>query len=59
MAELVRIGLTDEASAGKVAARCAAAFKAVSTMPSYARAEILRKAADTLDARAGEFARLV
>lgn len=59
MAELVRIELKSPADAAEVARRCAAAAKAAGALASYARADILRKAADALDARAGEFARLI
>jgi len=58
MAELVRIELTDEKSAAAVAARCAAATTGAA-LPSHARAKILLKAADALEARADEFARLI
>lgn len=59
MAELVRAELTDEASAIAVAARCAAAMAATAALPSYARARILLKAAEALEAQAEDFARLI
>lgn len=58
MAKLVRVELTDEASAAAVAARCAAATSAAA-LPAYARAKILLKAADMLEAQAEDFARLI
>ncbi len=58
MAELVRIELTDEASAAVVAARCAAAA-ASAALPAHARAKILLKAAEALEASAEDFARLI
>jgi acyl-CoA reductase-like NAD-dependent aldehyde dehydrogenase len=58
MAELVRIELTDEASASAVAARCAAASGAAA-MPTHARAKILLKAAEALEVQAEDFARLI
>ncbi len=59
MAELVRIELTDEASAKAAAARCAAATKAVAGLSSHQRALILRKTAEKMESQAGEFARLI
>ncbi len=58
MADLVRIELTDASSAAAVAARCAAAA-GKAALPAHARAKILLKAAEALDARAEEFARLI
>lgn len=58
MAKLVRIELTDEASAAAVAARCAAASGAAA-LPAHARAKILLKAAEALEAQADDFARLI
>lgn len=59
MAELVRVELTDEKSAAAVAARCAAAQKLTAALSSHARAQILRKTAEKMEAQAGEFARLI
>ncbi|MEK7232653.1 MAG: aldehyde dehydrogenase family protein [Elusimicrobiota bacterium] len=56
---MVRVELTDEASATAVAARCAAAMAATAALPSYARAKILLKAAEALEASAEDFARLI
>ncbi len=58
MAELVRIELTDEASAAAVAARCAAAVGSAA-MPAHVRARVLLKAAEALEAQAEDFARLI
>ncbi len=58
MAELVRIELTDDASASAVAARCAAS-SGKAAMPAHARAKILLKAAEALEAQAEDFARLI
>jgi aldehyde dehydrogenase (NAD+) len=58
MAELVRVELTDAASAAAVAARCAAASGAAA-LPAHARAAILLKAAAALEAQAEDFARLI
>ncbi len=58
MADMVRIELTDAASASAVAARCAAAAGAAS-LPSHKRATILRKAAEALEAQAEDFAKLI
>jgi len=58
MAELVRIELTDAASASAVAARCAAA-SAKAALPAHARAKILLKAAEALEAQAEDFAKLI
>jgi acyl-CoA reductase-like NAD-dependent aldehyde dehydrogenase len=58
MAELVRIELTDEASARAVAARCAAAAGAAA-LPTYARARILFEAAGAVEREAEAFARLM
>jgi len=58
MAELVRVELTDAASASAVAARCAAAAGAAA-LASHARARILLKAAEALEAQAEDFARLI
>ena len=59
MAGLVRLVLKDEKDAAAAAARCAAAFEKAASLPSHKRASILRAAADALEARADEFARLV
>lgn len=59
MAELVRVELTDEASAKAVAGRCAAAMKAVAGLSSHQRALILRKTAEKIESLSGEFARLI
>lgn len=58
MAELVRVELTDESSAAAVAARCAAAA-GKAALPAHARAQILLKAAEALEAQAEDFARLI
>ncbi len=58
MAELVRVELTDEASAAAVAARCAAAA-GIAAMPAHVRARVLLKAAEALEAQAEDFARLI
>lgn len=58
MAELVRVELTDAASASAVAARCAAAA-GKAALPAHARAAILLKAAGALEAQAEDFARLI
>lgn len=58
MAELVRIELTDGASASAVAARCAAAM-GKAALPSHARAKILLKAAEAIEAQAEDFAKLI
>ena len=59
MADLARVELTDAASASAVAARCAAAAAAASALSSHARAQILRKTADAMDAQAADFAALI
>lgn len=58
MAELVRADLTDAASASAVAARCAAAA-GKAALPAHARARILLKASEALEARSEEFARSI
>lgn len=58
MADMVRVELTDEKSAAAVAARCAAAA-GKAAMPAHARARILLKAAEALEASAEDFARLI
>lgn len=58
MAEMVRIELTDAASASAVAARCEAALTKAA-LPSHVRATILRKAAEALEAQAEDFAKLI
>lgn len=58
MAEMVRIELTDAASASAVAARCAAA-STKAALPAHARARILLKASEALEAQAEDFARLI
>ncbi len=58
MAEMVRIELTDAASASAVAARCEAALPKAA-LPSHVRATILRKAAEALEAQAEDFAKLI
>ncbi len=55
---MVRVELTDEASAAAVAARCAAAA-ASAVMPAHVRAKILLKAAEALEGQAEDFARLI
>jgi len=55
---MVRVELTDESSAAAVAARCAAAATAAA-LPAHARARILLKAAEALEAQAEDFARLI
>lgn len=59
MAELVRIELTDAASASAVAARCAAAVSKTAALSSSARATILRKTAEKMEAQAAEFSALI
>ncbi|MBI5246616.1 MAG: aldehyde dehydrogenase family protein [Elusimicrobia bacterium] len=59
MAELARFELTDAASASAVAARCAAAASKVAALSSSARAAILRKTAEKMEAQAAEFAALI
>ncbi|MCR4296278.1 MAG: aldehyde dehydrogenase family protein [Elusimicrobia bacterium] len=58
MADMVRVELTDEASASAVAARCAAAA-GKAALPAHARAKILLKASEALEAQAEDFARLI
>ncbi|MBI2386402.1 MAG: aldehyde dehydrogenase family protein [Elusimicrobia bacterium] len=58
MADMVRVELTDESSAAAVAARCAAAA-GKAALPAHARAKILLKAAEALEAQAEDFARLI
>lgn len=58
MADMVRVELTDEKSAAAVAARCAAAA-GKAALPAHARAKILIKAAEALEAQAEDFARLI
>lgn len=58
MAEMVRVELTDAPSAAAVAARCAAAV-GKAALPAHARARILLNAAEALEARSEEFARLI
>ncbi|MDP3541956.1 MAG: aldehyde dehydrogenase family protein [Elusimicrobiota bacterium] len=55
---MVRVELTDEKSAAAVAARCAAAA-GKAALPAHARAKILLKAAEALEASAEDFARLI
>ncbi|MCM2305735.1 MAG: aldehyde dehydrogenase family protein [Elusimicrobia bacterium] len=58
MADMVRVELTDEKSAAAVAARCAAAA-GKAALPAHARAKILIKASEALEAQAEDFARLI
>lgn len=58
MADMVRVELTDEKSAAAVATRCAAAA-GKAALPAHARAKILLKAAEAVEARSDEFARLI
>jgi acyl-CoA reductase-like NAD-dependent aldehyde dehydrogenase len=55
---MVRAELSDEKSAAAVAARCAAAG-GKAALPAHARAKILLKAAEVLEAQAEDFARLI
>ena len=58
MADMVRVELIDEKSAAAVAARCAAAA-GKAALPAHARAKILIKASEALEAQAEDFARLI